>query len=85
MQYLAIIKAILALLPVIIEAVRAIEAAFPVSGQGANKLAAIREMIEGAYDVAEDATIKFEKLWPAIQRTIAAVVGLANSSGIFKK
>lgn len=85
MQYLAIIKAVLALLPVLIEAVRAIESAFPASGQGSNKLAAVRAVVEGAYNAATDAAIEFEKLWPALQSAVSAIVGLANSVGAFKK
>ena len=38
MQYLAIVKLVLSLLPLIIDVVKAVEAAMPASGQGANKL-----------------------------------------------
>jgi hypothetical protein len=80
-----IIRTVLALLPVIIDAVKAIEAAFPVSGQGASKLQAIRNIIESAYNTVTDATVTFDKLWPAIQSAIGAVVSLGNSTGLFKK
>jgi hypothetical protein len=85
MQYIVIIRAVLALLPVIIEAVKAIESAFPVGGQGAVKLQAIRNIIEAAYNTVADATLSFDKLWPAIQSAIGAVVSLGNSTGLFKK
>lgn len=85
MNYVLIIKAVLTLLPFIIDAVKSIEAAFPASGQGATKLAAVRSIVETAYGTANDAAIKFDALWPAIQSAVSAVVSLANSTGLFKK
>lgn len=85
MQYLIIIRAVLALLPAVVEAVKVLEGAFPVAGQGAAKLAALRSIIEAAYNTVVDATLSFEKLWPALQSAIGAVVSLANSTGLFKK
>lgn len=85
MNYIIIIKAVLALLPTIIEAVKAIEAAFPQSGQGHAKIEAVRTIVEAAYGVAADAALKFDSLWPAIQSAVSAVVSLANSTGLFKK
>ena len=85
MQWLTILKAVLTLLPLIIDAVRAIEAAFPASNAGAAKSAAIRATLESAYKVANDASVAFDSLWPAIQTAINAVVGVANSVGAFKK
>lgn len=85
MNYIIIIRAVLALLPAIIDAVKTLEVAFPASGQGASKLSAIRTIIEAAYDTANDAALKFDQLWPAIQSAISAIVSLANSTGLFKK
>ena len=85
MQYLIIIRTVLALLPAVLEAVKVLESAFPVAGQGAAKLAALRSIIEAAYNTVADATLPFEKLWPALQSTIGAAVSLANSTGLFKK
>ena len=45
-KLIAIIKIIAQLLPTIIEAIKAIEAAVPASGQGAQKLALVRELID---------------------------------------
>lgn len=85
MQYLTLIKLVLALLPVIIDAVKAIEAAYPASGQGALKLDLVRGVLEGAYNAGSGAIGKFEDLWPALQGTVSAVVSFMNSSGMFKK
>ena len=85
MQYLALIKVVLALLPVIIDAVKSIEAAFPASGQGSLKLGLVRSVLQQAYDAGTGATVKFDELWPVLQNTVASVVGFMNSAGIFKK
>ena len=85
MQYIIIIRTVLALLPTIIDAIKALEGAFPVAGPGAAKLAALRSIIEAAYNTVADATLSFEKLWPALQSSIGAVVCLANATGLFKK
>lgn len=84
-KLIAIIKIIAQLLPTIIEAIKAIEAAVPASGQGAQKLALVRELIEAAFEAVQDAGVTFGEVWPAIQRLIAKLVGLFNSTGIFNK
>lgn len=85
MQYIAIIRAVLALLPVIVEAVKAIESAFPASGQGAIKLEAIRNIVQSAYDTATDVSLRFDQLWPTLQSAVSSVVSIANATGLFKK
>lgn len=84
-QALSIIKLILALLPSIIDAVRAIESALPVSNQGALKLALLRDTLQAGWSVANDAVTTFDAAWPAIEKTISAVVGLFNRTGAFVK
>lgn len=85
MQYLTLIRLVLTLLPVIIDAVKAIEAAYPASGQGALKLDLVRGVLEGAYNAGSGAVAKFDDLWPALQSTIASIVSFMNASGMFKK
>lgn len=85
MQYIVIIKAILALFPVVIEAIKAIEAAFPAPDQGKAKLEVVRATVESAYNVSSDKVATFEVLWGPLQTMIAAIVALANGSGPFKK
>ena len=84
-KLIAIIKIIAQLLPTIIEAIKAIEAAVPASGQGAQKLALVRELIEAAFEAVQDAGVTFGEVWPAIQRMITKLVVLFNSTGIFGK
>lgn len=86
MQFLIIVRTILSLFPLIVQAITTVEAAFPVSGQGANKLDLIKQVLLGAAEASDDiGNGDFDKLWPAIQKTIGAVVGLFNVTGTFKK
>lgn len=85
MSYIAIIKAVLLLLPALIDAIKAIEAAFPMKGQGAAKLVAVRTTVEAAYNTATDKVLSFEALWGPLQTAITSFVALANSTGLFKK
>lgn len=85
MQYLTIIKTILALLPLILEAVKAIEAALPEGGQGAQKLALVRQAVQAGFDAAGEVAVSFEAVWPALEKTVGAVVGLFNTVGTFGK
>lgn len=85
MQLVQTLRLILTLLPLIIEAVRAIEAALPDGGKGEAKLALVRQSIEAGYAVATDTAAAFETMWPALEKTVAAVVALFNSVGAFRK
>lgn len=85
MNALQTIKLILSLLPMILDVVRAIETALPDGGQGAAKLALVRQTIEAGYSVATDTVGTFEALWPALEKTIGAVVTLFNAAGAFKR
>lgn len=69
---------ILQLIPALIQAMKAIEEAIPGSGQGEQKLAAIRGILE-----AVDAGVA--KLWPQISSVISVLVNLFNTAGVFKK
>lgn len=66
------------LIPAIIAAMKAIEEAIPGSGTGEQKLAAIRGMLE-----AVDGSYK--NMWPQISGVVGVLVGLFNSTGVFKK
>ncbi len=84
-NFLTIAKIVLTLFPAIIAAVSAIESALPQSGQGAAKLAAIKQILESAYAAAGEAAHSFEQVWPVISSAVATIVGLFNSAGVFSK
>jgi hypothetical protein len=85
MHFIQTAKLILSLLPLILEAVKAVEAALPEGGMGAQKLGLVRQTLQAAFDIADDGFASFEKVWPALEKTIGAVVGLFNTAGVFLK
>ncbi len=85
MQFIEILKLIIAILPILIEAITAVENALPGKGNGEAKLSAIKSIIESVYSSSNDISIKLEKLWPTIQNVISGLVSAFNASGIFKK
>jgi len=68
---------VLQLLPGIIEAVRLIEALVPIPQTGKQKLEAVLGIIT-------DTTSDVGDLIPAIVKIVARIVGLANTTGVFK-
>ena len=84
MKYLQLVKIILSLLPAVIAAIKAVEEAIPGEGKGEQKLAVIRGVLEAAYVTADDLTLKFEELWPALEKTIGNLVSTLNALGAWK-
>ena len=76
-SFLTILKVVLSLVPVIIEAVKAIEKAIPGSGQGDTKLDAIKQIIASVDDKAAE-------FWPYIEKVIGVLVSLFNQTGVFQ-
>ena len=68
---------IMQLIPAIIAAMKAIEEAIPGTGQGEQKLAAVRGILE-----AVDGSVT--KMWPQISSIIGVLVTLFNKTGQFK-
>jgi len=69
---------VVALIPTVIALIKEIEAVIPQSGQGAAKLAAVREIMAASYDC-------FTEVWPSLEKVIAALINLFNSTGVFVK
>lgn len=84
MKLISTIRTIVALLPMLIEAIKAAEAAIPGSGKGEQKLALVRGMLQAAYEAATDVDNTFEEVWPAINKTINTVVTSLKAAGLFK-
>ena len=78
MSWLGIVKMVLELLPAIIAALKAIESVLPETGKGAEKLALVRDIVEGVNDDAKNN-------WPLIENTIGKIVAFLNKVGVFKK
>ena len=75
------------LLPLVLEVVRAVEAAIPLPGQGKKKLDLVLDVIKSAYDASTDLTASFsyEKLVTLVVPMIARIVDLHNALGLFQK
>lgn len=71
------IKLIIGLMPALIQLIKAIELALPEKGQGATKLAMVKEILIFTDSITEAA-------WPAIEAVINALVKGFNISGVFK-
>lgn len=85
MTYIQIIQLVITLLPQIIDAVKTVETALPQSGQGAQKLAIVRSVLESAWIATGQAKAAFDQAWPALGATISAIVSAFNAAGIFPR
>lgn len=85
MGFLEIVKIVLGLLPVILDAVKSIEAAIPVSGKGKEKMDLIKTALQTTYDATNQTKTTFQVIWPQLESIITKVVSVYNSTGIFKK
>ena len=84
-QLLEIMKAVITLLPLAVQFIQGIEQAIPQSGQGAAKLALVKNALGAAYQSAGVATATFDQIWPPLKSAIDGVVGIFNAVGLFKK
>lgn len=74
-------RAVILWLPVLIQAVKAIEEAIPGQGKGEQKLAAVRGILEGIASATNNAT--FAALWPMLETAAKVIVTAFNATGIF--
>jgi hypothetical protein len=73
------------LMPAAIDAIKAVEAAIPESGKGAEKLAMFRGVMQAGFDLLGDLRQPFEQLWPSLEALASVIVKGLNSVGVFKK
>lgn len=77
----------LKLLPLVLSAVKAVEEAIPLPGQGKLKLDLVLDVIKSAYDASTSLTkeFSFEKLAALVVPMINQIVALHNALGLFQK
>ncbi len=80
-----ILAAIVALLPILVEAIKAVETAVPEGGQGQRKLELVRAWLEAAFTAAGELNVTFAQIWPALSATVTSLVTIYNSLGAFRK
>jgi len=83
MNFLTILTTIKELLPIIIGLMVAIEEAIPGEGQGEQKLAAVREILEATDEFSGTSTIS--NIWPLLSKIIGITVGIFNTTKVFSK
>jgi hypothetical protein len=78
---------VLKLLPLVLGAVKAVEEAIPLPGQGQKKLDLVLDVIQSAYDASTDLAkeFSFEKLVTLVVPMINQIVALHNALGLFQK
>ena len=81
---ISIVRTVVELLGATVEAIKAVEAAIPQSGEGAAKLEAVRTILQTAYSVADAAAPAFDAIWLSLQAVASNIVATFNKLGIFK-
>ena len=71
---------ILQFIPAIVELIKVVETQLwpEGTGNGKDKLEAVREILTATYD-------GISEIWPMLEKVIAIVVAVLNKTGIFKK
>lgn len=72
------------ILPILFDLIPAIEKAYPMPKQGAEKLALLMQLLRDAIDVTKDG-VSWDDLVPLVQKWAAAIVSFMNRTGAFNK
>ena len=78
---------IMNLFPLLLSAVKAVEDAVPLPGQGKKKLDLVLDIVKSAYDAGDDLLRSFawDKVVQVAIPMITKIVGALNNLGVFKK
>lgn len=78
---------IMKLFPLLLSAVKAVEEAIPLPGQGKRKLDLVLDVLKSAYDAGDDLLREFtwEKVVQVAIPIISKIVAALNDLGVFKK
>lgn len=77
---LAILSTVRQLMPAIVALVQDIEAALPQPGQGQQKLAMARAILQTSITDMQGVGVAFDTLWPALSAVIAGEVAIAKAT-----
>lgn len=83
MNFFAIAKFLFSMLPMIIDGVKAAEAAFPNAGQGSSKLGTVLSVIEAAHAAAPELQAQYAQIKPIATDMVNGVVQVLNKTGVF--
>jgi hypothetical protein len=84
MNFLSAIKLAASIIPILFDLIPAIEKAYPMPRQGAEKLNLLLELVRDAVDVAKDG-VSWDDVAPLVQKWVASIVGFMNKTGVFNK
>ena len=78
---------VLKIFPLVLMAVKAVEEAIPLPGQGKKKLDLVLDVIKSAFDASADLSSSFswQKLVTLVVPMINQIVSLHNALGLFSK
>jgi hypothetical protein len=78
---------VLKIFPLVLAAVKAVEEAIPLPGQGKKKLDLVLDILKSAFDASTELTASFswEKLVTLVVPMIERIVALHNALGLFQK
>lgn len=82
MQFFALIKLLLSILPLVIDCVKAVESAFPSLG-GSSKLGLVMNTVTTAAQHADDLQHSVEAIAAPVQTLTNGVVSIFNAAGVF--
>lgn len=85
MAWLESIKLVLSIFPVLVNAIKTIEASIPVDGKGAEKLELLKGVMQSTFENSTKAVSTFEQVWPMLQSVIVSIVNAFNATGVFGK
>jgi hypothetical protein len=76
MNVITLTRTVLALLPVVIEAIKMVEALIPGNGKGEQKLAMVRTLLESTMSVSSNTANEIDRVWTALRPLIDTYVKL---------
>jgi hypothetical protein len=82
-RFLQVLELAVKLLPMIVAAVKAIEDAAPVAGQGPSKAELLKAMIDAAYEAGGDDLPPLASILGLVDKLTGGIVALFKRAGIF--
>ncbi len=82
-RFLQLMELAVKLLPIVVSAVKAIEDAAPVAGQGASKAELLKAIIDAAYEAGGEDLPPLASVLGLVNKLTGGVVALFKRAGIF--
>ena len=76
MNYINLLKVFVALLPIIVDLVKALESIGGAEGTGPEKLALVLEAVKAAFEQAKTDGVSWEKLEPLVRAAVERILAI---------